>query len=220
MIPFFQQFSGINALIYYSPTLFETMGFDLNIQLIMSGVLNSLQLVGCTSTVWTMDTLGRRKLLFAGSVSETISHIIIAALVGRYSSNWASHQTAGWVSAAFLLVYMVALGAAWGPVGLAIPSGMLTCPILQLVYSHLIRRFIRDLPFFSPRQGRRHRHVLKLAEQLHHRAYHAAAHRGDGIRHLRLLRRLLWPLWYLDVLFRGRRWGARSSRWTMFLEMT
>ncbi|EAA58073.1 hypothetical protein AN6098.2 [Aspergillus nidulans FGSC A4] len=124
MIPFFQQFSGINALIYYSPT-FETMGFDLSIQLIMSGVLNSLQLVGCTSTVWTMDTLGRRKLLFAGSVSETISHNIIAALVGRYSSNWASHQTAGWVSAAFLLVYMVAFGAAWGPVGLAIPSDSL-----------------------------------------------------------------------------------------------
>jgi MFS family permease len=129
MVPFFQQFSGINALIYYSPTLFETMGFDTNIQLIMSGVLNSLQLVGCTSTVWTMDTLGRRKLLFAGSVSETISHVIIAALVGRYSSNWASHQTEGWVSAAFLLVYMVAFGAAWGPVGWAIPSGMLTCPI-------------------------------------------------------------------------------------------
>ncbi|KAL4749218.1 hypothetical protein BDW72DRAFT_214189 [Aspergillus terricola var. indicus] len=122
MVPFFQQFSGINALIYYSPTLFGTMGFDTNLQLIMSGVLNSLQLVGCTSAVWTMDTLGRRKLLFAGSVSETISHIIITALVGRYSSNWASHQTEGWVSAAFLQVYMVAFGAAWGPVGWAIPS--------------------------------------------------------------------------------------------------
>ncbi|KAL4970490.1 sugar porter family MFS transporter [Aspergillus stella-maris] len=122
MIPFFQQFVGINALIYYSPTLFETMGFDMNIQLIMSGVLNCLQLVGCSTTIWTMDTVGRRKLLLGGSAAMSISHIVIAVLVGLFSSNWAAHQTEGWVSAAFLLVYMIAFGAAWGPVGWAIPS--------------------------------------------------------------------------------------------------
>ncbi|KAA8642656.1 sugar porter family MFS transporter [Aspergillus tanneri] len=122
MITFFQQFVGINALIYYSPTLFETMGFDMNMQLIMSGVLNCLQLVGVTTTVWTMDTLGRRKLLLGGSVGMAISHIIIAALVGLYSSNWSAHETQGWVSAAFLLIYMIAFGASWGPVPWAIPS--------------------------------------------------------------------------------------------------
>ncbi|BCS24187.1 sugar porter family MFS transporter [Aspergillus puulaauensis] len=122
LVPFFQQFVGVNALIYYSPTLFETMGFDLDIQLIMSGVLNTLQLLGVVGTIWTMDTLGRRKLLFTGSVVMAISHIIIAVLVGLYSSNWAAHQTQGWVSAAFLLVYMVAFGSTWGPVGWALPS--------------------------------------------------------------------------------------------------
>lgn len=44
-IMFFQQFVGINALIYYSPTLFETMGLNSSMQLIMSGVLNIMQLV-------------------------------------------------------------------------------------------------------------------------------------------------------------------------------
>lgn len=48
-IMFFQQFVGINALIYYSPTLFETMGLDSSMQLIMSGVLNIMQLVNSTS---------------------------------------------------------------------------------------------------------------------------------------------------------------------------
>ena len=32
---FFQQLVGINALIYYSPTLFKTMGLDYSLQLIM-----------------------------------------------------------------------------------------------------------------------------------------------------------------------------------------
>jgi MFS family permease len=124
-IMFFQQFVGINALIYYSPSLFKTMGFDTNMQLIMSGILNVLQLVGVTTSVWTMDTLGRRKLLLGGSVLMAISHIVIAILVGLFGSNWEGHRTEGWVSAAFLLLYMVAFGATWGPVPWAVPSGKL-----------------------------------------------------------------------------------------------
>lgn len=116
------QFVGINALIYYAPTLFGTFGFDTNMQLIMSGVLNVLQLVGVTTSVWTMDTLGRRKLLIIGAVLMAIAHIIIAAMVGIYSDNWPAHQTQGWVSAAFLLFYMIAFGASWGPVPWALPS--------------------------------------------------------------------------------------------------
>ncbi|KAJ5432317.1 uncharacterized protein N7458_011473 [Penicillium daleae] len=121
-IMFFQQFVGINALIYYSPSLFKTMGFDTNMQLIMSGILNVLQLVGVTTSVWTMDTLGRRKLLLGGSVLMAISHIVNAILVGLFGSNWEGHRTEGWVSAAFLLFYMVAFGATWGPVPWAVPS--------------------------------------------------------------------------------------------------
>ncbi|KAJ5987862.1 hypothetical protein N7481_003072 [Penicillium waksmanii] len=122
MLSFFQQFVGINALIYYAPTLFGTFGFDTNMQLIMSGVLNVLQLVGVTTSIWTMDTLGRRKLLMYGAVMMAISHIIIAAMVGIYSDDWPNHKTQGWVSAAFLLIYMISFGASWGPVPWALPS--------------------------------------------------------------------------------------------------
>lgn len=46
------QFVGINALIYYSPTLFQTMGLDHSMQLIMSGVLNITQLIGVSTSLW------------------------------------------------------------------------------------------------------------------------------------------------------------------------
>ncbi|TVY76072.1 Quinate permease [Lachnellula suecica] len=49
---FFQQFVGINALNYYSPTLFATMGLDYEMQLTMSGVLNVCQLVACLWSLW------------------------------------------------------------------------------------------------------------------------------------------------------------------------
>ncbi len=119
---FFQQFVGINALIYYSPTLFQTMGQNHSMQLILSGVLNIAQLVGVATSLWTMDALGRRPLLLWGSVAMCISHVIIAALVGQFSDNWPAHRGPGWTSVAFLFVYMISFGATWGPVPWAMPA--------------------------------------------------------------------------------------------------
>lgn len=119
---FFQQFVGINALIYYSPTLFETMGLDRDMQLIMSGILNMMQLVGVASSVWTMDSAGRRVLLLTGSVFMTLAQVVIATLVRLYGEDWPGHRQQGWTSVAFLLFYMLVFGCSWGPVPWAMPS--------------------------------------------------------------------------------------------------
>ncbi|KAL2681380.1 hypothetical protein Neosp_008991 [[Neocosmospora] mangrovei] len=121
-IMFFQQFVGINALIYYSPTLFGTMGLNFDMQLTMSGVLNVTQLIGVFTSLWTLDRFGRRSILLLGSVLMFIAHVIIAALVGKFSDNWPNHTAEGWTSVAFLLFYMLAFGASWGPVPWAMPS--------------------------------------------------------------------------------------------------
>ena len=95
------------------------MGLDYSMQLIMSGVLNVTQvrssnatlmimfakarkLVGVSTSLWTMDRFGRRPLLLWGSFFMTISHLIIAILVGMYSNSWPSHRPAGWTSVAFV----------------------------------------------------------------------------------------------------------------------
>ncbi|KAL2410301.1 Sugar transporter STL1 [Exophiala dermatitidis] len=119
---FFQQFVGINALIYYSPSLFETMGIGYNMRLVLSGVLNVTQLVGVSTSLYTMDKFGRRPLLLLGSIGMTISHIIIAVLVGLYFDTWADHKDKGWVAVAFLFVYMLIFGMTYGPVPWAMPS--------------------------------------------------------------------------------------------------
>lgn len=85
-------------------------------QLIMSGVLNVIQLVGVITSLWTMDRFGRRPLLLVGSVCMSLSHLVIAILVGKYSNNWEAHRPAGWASVGFLLFYMLSFGGSWGPV--------------------------------------------------------------------------------------------------------
>lgn len=119
---FFQQFVGINALIYYSPSLFKTMGIGKEMQLVLSGILNVTQILGVITSLYTMERFGRRPLIFLGSIGMTICHIVIAVLVGLYNATWAEHKDKGWVSVAFLFLYMLIFGMTWGPVPWAMPS--------------------------------------------------------------------------------------------------
>ncbi|KAJ6285294.1 general substrate transporter [Bipolaris maydis] len=121
-IMFFQQFVGINALIYYSPSLFKTLGQDYEMQLLLSGIINCTQLVGVATSLWTMDRFGRRPLLLSGAALMFICHLIIAVMVGKFGGRWADYSTEGWVAVAFLFFYMFSFGATWGPVPWAMPS--------------------------------------------------------------------------------------------------
>ena len=79
-IMFFQQFSGINALLYYaylhlsylvdcSPTVFESFGLPGETAILRaSGVINIIQLLASMPVIFTLDLLGRRPLLLIGSV--------------------------------------------------------------------------------------------------------------------------------------------------------
>ncbi|KAF7556205.1 hypothetical protein G7Z17_g1607 [Cylindrodendrum hubeiense] len=119
---FFQQFLGINALIYYSPTLFGTMGLDREMQLIMSGVLNIVQLLGVVTSLGTPDRFGRKSTLLFGSVFTFIPLLIISVTVGLFSKTWETHTAEGWASVALLLFYIFVFGASWAPVPWAMPS--------------------------------------------------------------------------------------------------
>ncbi|ROV97115.1 hypothetical protein VMCG_07529 [Cytospora schulzeri] len=121
-VAIFQQFVGVNALVYYSPTLFAKMGLGYDAELVASGVLNVLQLLGIITSVFAMDRVGRRTLLLGGSMAMFTCHVVVAALVGRFSGDWTAHVAERWVSVAFLLVFIFVYGCSWGPVGRAMPA--------------------------------------------------------------------------------------------------
>lgn len=121
-IMFFQQFVGINAIVYYAPTILQTLGLSSDLQLIMSGVINIAQLLGVITSIWSMDHFGRRPLLMYGSLVMFVCHLVIAIIVGRFSHDWHASGSAGWACVALLLFYMLSFGATWGPVPWALPS--------------------------------------------------------------------------------------------------
>lgn len=109
-IMFFQQFVGINALIYYSPTLFEQLGLEYELQLLMSGIMNLVQLVAVIPAFLVLDRVGRKPPLLFGSIGMTASHFIVGAMIARYSYDWDANQAQAWVGVAFILAFMAFFG--------------------------------------------------------------------------------------------------------------
>jgi len=78
LISFFNQFSGINAFLYYAPRIFEIAGLE------KSGALQSSIGIGITNLVFTyiglmlIDRLGRRQLMYVGSIGYIVSLSLIS----------------------------------------------------------------------------------------------------------------------------------------------
>lgn len=75
-IPFFQQLTGINVIMFYAPVLFDTIGFGSDASL-MSAVITGLVNVFATLvSIYGVDKWGRRFLFLEGGVQMLICQVI------------------------------------------------------------------------------------------------------------------------------------------------
>ncbi|KAJ9150903.1 General substrate transporter [Pleurostoma richardsiae] len=119
---FFQQFSGINAFIYYAPTLFRSIGQSDEMSLILSGIFNVLQLVAVAICFVVIDKIGRRPLAIFGGFGSCICYAVIAALDGVYSDDWSANTSAGWACAAMAFCFIMVYGVSYSPLGWSLPA--------------------------------------------------------------------------------------------------
>ncbi|KAF2225655.1 general substrate transporter [Elsinoe ampelina] len=123
MIMVFQQWSGINAILYYAAFIFQDLGLTGNTtSLLASGVGGILLFLATIPAVLYIDRLGRKPVLIAGAIGMGISHFIVAALQASFSSNWDAHKAAGWVAVVFVWIYQMNFGYSWGPAAWVVVS--------------------------------------------------------------------------------------------------
>lgn len=125
-VAFFQQFSGINAFIYYAPTLFASLGQDPEMALIMSGIFNILQLVGVLVCFFIIDIVGRRPLAIWGAVGGAAAWGIMAVLSGIYSKDWEANPAAGWAAVAMAFTFIIVYGITYSPLAWLLPAEVFT----------------------------------------------------------------------------------------------
>jgi SP family arabinose:H+ symporter-like MFS transporter len=67
LVAFFNQLSGINAILYFAPRIFQWTGLDKHAALLQSVGIGATNLVFTYVGLWLIDKLGRRSLLYIGS---------------------------------------------------------------------------------------------------------------------------------------------------------
>lgn len=77
-IAFFQQITGINAIFYYAPMIFEMAGGGREAAFIQAAILGVTNVVMTIVAMFLIDSIGRKPLLYIGATGITLS----LALVG------------------------------------------------------------------------------------------------------------------------------------------
>jgi sugar porter (SP) family MFS transporter len=78
LLAFFNQASGINAIIYYAPRIFEMTGLSASTALLSTAGIGLVNLIFTMLGVSLIDRFGRRVLMYIGSVGYIISLALIA----------------------------------------------------------------------------------------------------------------------------------------------
>ncbi|NHF59523.1 sugar porter family MFS transporter [Flavobacteriaceae bacterium TP-CH-4] len=93
-IAFFQQITGINAIFYYAPTIFEQAGGTTDSSFLQAIVVGLTNLVFTLVAIWLIDKLGRKPLLLIGTTCMTIA-LVMAAVAFNNASYSFSGETLG-----------------------------------------------------------------------------------------------------------------------------
>ncbi|MYL30105.1 sugar porter family MFS transporter [Halobacillus halophilus] len=111
-IAIFQQLIGINAVIYYAPTIFTEAGLADSASILGTVGIGILNVLMTLVAIATIDKLGRKKLLLIGNAGMVTSLAVLAAILFTAELTTA----VAWLTVVFLGLFIIFFSATWGPV--------------------------------------------------------------------------------------------------------
>jgi sugar porter (SP) family MFS transporter len=134
LIQIFQQFTGINSIMYYAPRIFQQAGVEGNsASLIASGVNGVLNVLATIPAVLYIDRLGRRVVMITGAAIMGTAMILCGAVMGGtgeittdangdstiYMGN---NKSASYFAIVCIYFFVAGFAFSWGPVGWVYPA--------------------------------------------------------------------------------------------------
>ncbi|MDQ4492279.1 sugar porter family MFS transporter [Sinomonas sp. ASV486] len=115
----FQQLVGINAIFYYSTTLWQSVGFTQQDSFTTSVITATINVVLTFVSILFVDRVGRKKLLLAGSIGMFVG-LVAAALAFAHAMGSGKDVSLpapwGLVALVGANLFVISFAATWGPV--------------------------------------------------------------------------------------------------------
>jgi MFS transporter, SP family, xylose:H+ symportor len=108
LLSVFQQFVGINVVLYYAGNIFRNMGNSNDSSMIQTIIVGIVNLVFTVLAIFTVDRFGRKPLMIIGGVGMAIS------MLGLGLSFYFGKLGIG--ALIFMLTYTASFAMSWGPV--------------------------------------------------------------------------------------------------------
>ena len=102
------QFSGINAIMYYAPEIFKSVGVGRDAAFTQTVSIGVVNLLFTFVAIWLVDLAGRKALLIAGSIVQVIALIGVGVMF--------SNGNNGLWLLAFIVLFTGSFAAAMGPI--------------------------------------------------------------------------------------------------------
>lgn len=110
VLAIFQQITGVNTIVYYAPTIFRMVGFPSDsVAILATFLIGAVGLCFTIISMFLLDRVGRRPLLFASLVGMSITLLHLSYLLSRPSP-------VKWQVLADIIAYLAAFDFGLGPV--------------------------------------------------------------------------------------------------------
>lgn len=116
----FQQLVGINVVFYYGAVLWQSVGFSESDALLINVISGAVSIGACILTVMLIDKIGRKPLLWGGSVGMaiTLGAMSVAFATASIGADGELHLSNQWGAIALIAAnaYVFFFNSSWGPV--------------------------------------------------------------------------------------------------------
>ena len=116
----FQQFVGINVVFYYGAVLWQAVGYGESDALLINILSGAFSIVGVVLALALIDRVGRKPLLYVGSIGMSISLVLVAIVFSTGSltadNTLALSDNMGVLALVAANAYVIFFNMSWGPV--------------------------------------------------------------------------------------------------------